>query len=81
MRTQKNGTELIFIPTRPVRTLKDAFWMQKDAFWTPKKGLRALSKEDLTGHKQKNEHFVTYVKKIKKEEFSFKHLFFLERRI
>ena len=36
--------------------------MQQDAFWTPKKGLRTLSKEDLTGHKQK-EHFVTYAKK------------------
>ena len=38
---------------RPVRTRKDAFWKQKDAFWTPKKGLRTLSKEGLTGHKQK----------------------------
>ena len=45
-----------------MRTLKDAFWTQKDAFWTPKKGLRTLSKEDLTGHKQKKEHFVTYAK-------------------
>ena len=56
---------------------KDAFWTQKEKFWTPKKGLRTLSKEDLTGHTQKKEHFVTYAKK----SAFFQKPFFLERQI
>ena len=35
-----------------------------DAFETQNKGLRTLSKEDLTGHKQKKEHFVKSAKNM-----------------
>ena len=76
MRTQKRD-RVIFIRTRPVRTLKDTFWTQQDAFWTPKQVLGTLSKEDLTGHKQKKEHFVTYAKKnccLSETSFSFKRV-------